>query len=156
MDAGTYQLPTLYTAVPDLWIDLPPGYRVRSVGQRPNDDFFFYRPDDPGTRDTTVPSEGLLRIFIGPGAVSHHPDSSTVRRRAAIVVGQPVNWLVWRGTGPRGHPYYNRLIASEDLFARISPELARDTIRVQIYVGGSDSSRVAELVSAVSTLRLSP
>jgi hypothetical protein len=156
LPAGRFQLPTAHTPAPDLWITLPPGYTVRSVGKMPDDEFFIFRSDDPTLRDTSAVTPGFMRVYVGvmpqtgvePG---EHPAEERV-----VVGGQPLLWRLWSERMPDGNTYYQREIKSGDFFAGISPELAKAPLHLHIYVAGRDSANVAALMRAARTISLRP
>jgi hypothetical protein len=156
LPAGRYQLPTAHTPAPDLWITLPAGYTVRSVGRMPDDEFFIFRSDDPTLHDTAAVTPGFMRVYVGvmpqTGVESgDHPTEENV-----LIGGEPLVWRLWSERTPDGKRYYQREIKSGDFFAGISPELAKAPLHLHIYVAGKDSAAVAALMRAARTISLRP
>jgi hypothetical protein len=156
MEAGTYELPTLNVPVPNLWIDLPDGYRVKFTGRNPIDQFVFYTPSDRSLVDSSRPSDGMMIINMGAHMMPMKIDSALARSRNVMVLEQPLTWLLWSEALPRGGRSMHGAIQSNDIFGKLSPELADSTLYLQIYVSGADSARVSELMASVETLRFHP
>ncbi|MEP7218664.1 MAG: hypothetical protein ABI876_07085 [Bacteroidota bacterium] len=154
LPAGRFQLPTRHTPVPDFYITLPTGYRIRDVGRMPNDEYYIIRSDDPSLTDTAALTPGYLRFYVGVNAETWI-DSGVVRTNDSIMLdGQPVLLKRWTEQMPNGAPYFNREISSSNFFVSRFPSFAKYPLNIHVYAGGLDSTRVGELMTAARTLSL--
>jgi hypothetical protein len=156
LPSGRFQLPTRHTPAPDFFISLPEGYRVKLASRFPNDEFFIIRNDDPSLRDSAAVTPGFMRIYVGVKPQSAF-DRKIEHTEHHVMIGRSLlTWYLWKEILPGGTPYFSREITSSDFYASISPELARAPLNLQIYVAGSDSIRVAELMRSAESLALAP
>ena len=153
---GRFEIPTAHTPAPDFYITLPEGYTIKNNSRMPNDDFFIVRLDDPSLHDSTAITPGFMRVYVGVNAQSGLDPARKHEERGVMIARMPVTWRLWSDTLPDGSPYYYREIASSEFFAPLSPELARSPLHLHVYIAGSDSMRVAELLAAAETLSLAP
>jgi hypothetical protein len=156
LPAGRFQLPTKHTPAPDLFISLPDGYTIKDASRFPDERFFIVRMDDPSIKDTTQVTPGFLRIYLGVNPQSGIEPGRKPTERAILLGGHPLVWKLWEDHLPDGRIYYGREIATSDFFAALSPELAKAPLNLHLYVAGSDTTRVNELMRAVETLALHP
>ncbi|HVZ41394.1 MAG TPA: hypothetical protein VHI13_19090 [Candidatus Kapabacteria bacterium] len=156
LPAGRFHLPTRHTPAPDFFITLPAGYTVKDLSHLPNDEYFFVRNDDPSLRDSTKITPGFMCFYVGVNPRTAIEKGMKYGEQPATLCNTPVIWRIWTEKLPDGAPYFQREIASHDIFATISPELGRAPLHLYVYVAGSDSTRVAELMRAAGTLALSP
>jgi hypothetical protein len=153
---GRFQIPTSITPAPNLWINLPAGYRIKDKSNFPNDRFFIVNEDDPSLADSTAVTPGFMQVYVGVKRQSALDSNSNAERRPVVIGGHPLEWRLWTDKLPDGSSYYQREITSSDFFSSMSPELAKAPLHVHIYVAGADSVRVAELMKAAGTLSIIP
>ncbi len=157
LPAGRFQLPTLHTPVPDLWITLPAGYEVKSVGRLPNDEFYIYRSDDPSLTDSTTVTPATLRVYIGVSFQSGLVTGDPFVADSTTLLDYPVVWKRWEEPLADGRKFYAREItAGRDLFLTFSPQLKNAPLHLHIYAGGTDSSLVEALAGSVMSIGLVP
>lgn len=154
LPGGRFQLPTLHTPVPDFYITLPTGFRIKDVGRMPNDEYYIIRADDPSLTDTAALTPGYLRFYVGVNA-QRWIDSGVVSANDSIMLdGQPVVLKRWTEHMPNGAPYFNREISCSNFFVSRFPSFAKYPLNIHVYAGGLDSTRVEELMNAARTLSL--
>ncbi len=156
LPAGRFQIPTKHTPAPDLFISLPEGYSIKDGSRFPNDGYFIIRMDDPSIKDTSKVTPGFLRIYLGVNPQTALAPGQPHTERPILLSGHPLVWKLWDELLPDGGRYYGREIATNDFFAALSPELAKAPLNLHLYVAGSDTARVNELMRAVETLGLHP
>lgn len=156
LPSGRFQLPTLHTPAPDFWISLPSGYTVKITGRLPNDEFYIFRKDDPTLKDSTAISPGFLRIYVGVLPQSALGRGEAHGEEGTLLAGKAMVWKLWSDTLAGGGRFFNRELTSDDFFVSFSPELARSPLHLHVYVGGTDSARVADLMSAAQSLAVTP
>jgi hypothetical protein len=156
LPSGRFQLPTIHTPAPDLWITLPSGYMIKLAGRLPNDEFYIFSKNDPTLKDSTASSPGFLRIYIGVLPQTAMSGRQAYDKKGVLITGRAVVWRLWTDSIPGGGHFYNREITSDDFFVPVSPELANAPLHLHIYVGGTDSARVADLMASAESLALTP
>ena len=153
---GRFQLPTLHTPAPDLWITLPEGYQVKVTGQLPNDEFFVIRSDDPSLHDTTAVTPGFMRIHVGVRPQTAIDSTELLESNVSILDGRPVSFRTGTERLPGGEVYLKRELRSPDFFAAVSPDLAKTPLHLHVYVAGVDKATVDALIQAAGSIALAP
>lgn len=156
LPAGRFQLPTNATPAPDLWISLPDGYRVKGASDRIDDRFYVVHTKDPSLTDTSAVTPGFMLIYVGATRQNPFTSVKTKDGERVLVVGQPLQWRLAEDSLPDGGRYYQRDIGSHDIFARLSSKLASTPLHLHIYVAGSDSTRVADLMRSAESISIVP
>lgn len=153
---GRFQLPTRVSQAPDLWITLPEGYSVKPMDDDNDDRFFIVHSQDPTLRDTSAVTPGFMRVYVGPSEQRPFDGIATSEGERVMVIFQPLQWRLAEEVLGDSTRYYQRDLQSSGVFGRLSPELAKKRIYLHVYVAGSDSARVAELMRAAETLNIVP
>ncbi|MBL7989387.1 MAG: hypothetical protein JNJ94_15100 [Chlorobi bacterium] len=156
LPSGRFQLPTKHTPAPDFWIELPPGYQVKFVGRLPSDEFYIFRSDDPTLADSTATSPGFLRIYMGTVAQTGLDSRTTFTETGAQLMSYHTRWREWKEPTSGGKPFYVAEIAAQDFFQTTFPNLKKTPLFLHIYIGGTDTTQVAALMAAATTLATTP
>lgn len=154
--SARFELPLDHNSAPYLYLTMPGGYQVHEKGGKNRDQYIINADRDPSLRDSTAITPGFLQIYVGRKEQSAVEPGMNYEERNVVIDGHPLTWKMWREPLPDGAPYYAREITTTDFFAGVSPELARAGLHLHIYVAGADSAQVAELMTAVQTMSLTP
>jgi len=152
---GRFELPTPNSGAPHLFITLPEGYSVRPTGSGTFDQFFIVESTDPSILDSTATTPGFLQVYVGEDPRPSVNDRRTFTRHA-VIGGRPVVWREWTDQLSDRRSYYARELITRDFFRSLAESIANRNLCLHVYVAGADSVRVARLVRAAESLRMTP
>lgn len=152
---GRTELPTYNTGAGPLFISLPGAFSVRADRGLAYDMIFLYRTDDPVVKGATgVPPRAIARMQISDSVVAMDVPGAPVDERRIVVGGVPTTARRYEESLPSGEVYRSYTIALPHFFA--SRDRALNDLHLHLYVGGSDTGSVEELLTSLSTLSFQP
>lgn len=152
---GRTELPTYNTGAGPLFISLPEKFSVRADRGLVYDMIFLYRADDPVVKGATgVPPRAIARMQISDSVVAMDVPGAPVDERRIVVGGVPTTARRYEEPLPSGGVYRSYTIALPHFFA--SRDRALNDLHLHLYVGGSDTGSVEELLTSLSTLSFQP
>lgn len=152
---GRTEIPTYNTGAGPLFISLPSDFSVRADRGLDYDVIFVYRGDDPIVAGATdrAPT-GIARLQISDSAVDMALPGISRQARRMVVGGVPVTAAHTVEQLDDTAAYHSYAVLLRHYFAARDRSL--DDLHLHIYVGGSDSTVVEELLESLSTLSFRP
>jgi hypothetical protein len=151
--SGRTELPTINTAAPSLFVTLPDGYAVRNDTGLDDDILFIYRADDPLVQgDSASVPKGILRIVIGDTTIAMKAPGSRTEPYRSMVGSYPLEWRTSIEPIALQRKYYSYEGEIPSFFARYGDDATLSGLNLHLYVGGSDTSIVNQLLRVVATL----
>jgi len=128
------------TKVPDLSIKVPFGFTVEAVSEAKHDMFYIINPSDSST-----PQRVMAVVQVRKTPIPIIPDSSATRTSKGVMLGEGIDWN--EATLEDESP---QVLQREVILQGIFP--TNDSLRLQAFVVGMDSTLVERLVACVETL----
>lgn len=151
--SGRTELPTINTDAPSLFVTLPKGYAVRSDTGLDDDILFIYRADDPLVLgDSASVPKGILRIVIGDTSIAMKAPGTSAAPHRSMVGSYPLEWRTNIEPIGANDSYYSYEGEIPSYFARYGDDAELSRLNLHIYIGGSDSSIVDQLLDIIATL----
>ena len=154
---GRTSLPTLNTGAGPLFISLPGGFSVRVDSGYHADLIFLYRTEDPLVEgDLTNPPIAIARLHISDSTIDLRTPGRVVPPMKGVVAGIPMEYTHTIDDVPGVGPYHSYSSELRNFFAPRDPDPEIANLHLHLYVGGSDTNTLTDLLHALSTLSFQP
>ena len=155
--SGATTIPTINTGAGPLFLRLPGEYRIRVDSGYDADMIFIYHEADPlMAGDPNRIPLAVARLSIDDSVIVLDAPGTTGMPMQSRVNGVPIEYSYRRDHTPEGGVYHGYEASMRHFFASKDPSADLNNLHLHLYVAGTDSSKIAELISALSTLSFRP
>ncbi|MCB0711755.1 MAG: hypothetical protein KDD67_05460 [Ignavibacteriae bacterium] len=153
---GKTELPTWNTAAPNLFIDLPKGFAIRSDSGMKVDRIVIYRTGDSALKDLNRPPLGVLQIVLSDSSIGTTIPAKKIRTLNRLIGSYPATWHQYVDMTLGPSVYLMNVLEIPDFFVSLGPDSDAKDLKLWIYVAGTDSATVISLLRAAETLSIIP
>ncbi|MGE3800691.1 MAG: hypothetical protein AB7H80_06690 [Candidatus Kapaibacterium sp.] len=153
---GKTELPTWNTAAPNLFIDLPKGFAIRTDSGMKVDRIVIYRTGDSALKDLNRPPLGVLQIVLSDSSIGTTIPAKKIRTLNRLIGSYPATWHQYVDMTLGPSVYLMNVLEIPDFFVSLGPDSDAKDLKLWVYVAGTDSATVISLLRAAETLSIIP
>jgi hypothetical protein len=141
------ELDPRHTRAPKLTLTVPARYESDWTAQASYDTFILIDPGD----DSDV-QRGMLVIRVTPSPITQIPDSVKPRRVRSSLGEETIEWREFAFTDDQGVRVHQREATHDDIFKLFKDPKSGQSLRLSLFVVGSDSLLVEQLMGSAETI----